>query len=126
MGVILPLFSQYTFVSNGESHEGDEEDGKVYHPGIVHAQDQGQACKEGWYIHSLWQDNQSQGSSSYKDCQGLLRQGSERQHLNSSCAFDQFWTFLTMRSPRSSTSECFSLATAQDGGLSTSFERRSL
>merc|ERR1712146_174465 len=79
-----------------------------------------------WDFHSLWQNNQSQGSSSYKDCEGLLRESSEGQHLKSSCASDQFCALLVVRRPMSSTSECFRLAAAQDVGLSTSFERRSL
>merc|ERR1712224_140888 len=55
-----------------------------------------------------------------KDRQGVLRESSERQHLK------MMNVLLICSGPRSSTSECFSLAAAQDVGLSTSFERCSL
>merc|ERR1711924_478913 len=78
-------------------HRRGEEDREVHHPWAVHAEDKGQACQEGWYFYSLWQDNQSEGSSRHKDCEGVLCQSSERQHLKSSSTSDQFWALLSMR-----------------------------
>merc|ERR1712118_468561 len=72
----------YTFLSGGE------EDGKIHHPWPVHAQDAHQACQEGRHRYRFWQDNQSEGQTSHKDCQGLLRLCSEKQHLKSYCASD--------------------------------------
>merc|ERR1711924_5355 len=107
-------------------HRRGEEDREVHHPWAVHAEDKGQACQEGWYFYGLWQNNQGEGSSRHEDCQGILCQSSERQHLKSSSASDQFWALLYTRRPRGSTTECFSLAAAQDVGISTPFERRGL
>merc|ERR1712139_576958 len=83
-------------------------------------------CQEGWYFYGLWQNNQSEGSSRHEDCKGILCQSPERQHLKSSGTSDQFWALLFSRRPRSSTTECFRLAAAQDVGISTPFERRGL
>merc|ERR1712146_283107 len=58
--------------------------------GAVHAEDKGQACQEGWNFYGIWQTNQSEGSSRHQDRQGLLCQGSQRQHLKSSGTSDQF------------------------------------
>merc|ERR1719265_2032341 len=43
-----------------------------------------QACQESWHNHRIWQDHQSEGSSSHEDCEGILRFCSEAEHLRAS------------------------------------------